>query len=831
MHKLIKSAQSMRRKRPRIFTALVGLAFVGSLTGAIFYTQTSSAAANTLSNPGCETNTANFKAWQATLARSTSVKRTGTASCKVTRSSGTTFTMESTQLYANPLQGQVFTGTAWVRADTNTGKQVALALRESGGSAATRTVEGPKVALSTTWQKISNDITIQSTGRTSLLYYIVHFSAASGNHFYADDMEFYLGSTPPANTAPTVSLSAPANNATVSGTQAVSANATDDKAGVSVQFKLDGANIGAADTTAPYSVNWDTTTATNATHTLTAVATDSDNVSTTSSTVSVTVNNAPPVPGPTVSITSPASGATVSTTVDVTADATDTGAVTGVQFKLDGANLGAAVTTAPYTFSWDTTTATNGNHNLAAVATNAAGGTTTSTAVPVTVSNTVAPGTMQPLKVSDNNRYLVKQDGTPFFWMADTAWSLYLRLTREDTVRYLDARKNQGYNVVQAAAIFPEVGSRLNQYGDDPINGTVATPVTTPGNNPANAAEYDYWDHVDYAVDEAANRGIYTAMLPAWSNKQAGSIITSSNAQAYGQWLGARYKDKPVIWVMGGDDANYNEAIWRALAKGIAIGVSGTEDYSKVLMTYHPIGDQSSSTAFHNDAWLDFNMVQSGHCLNNNPLSFDLVETDYPKSPTKPVIDGEPLYEDHLICWDTAQGYSTPQQVRNFAYWSVFAGSFGHTYGHHAVWQMYAPGRSAITGVRTYWYDALNHPAGNQMQYMKKLVESRPFLSRVPDQTVLTSAAGSGLSRIQATRASDGAYFMVYSPNGQAFTVDMAKVSGTTARTYWYDPRTGATTDNGTRNTTGTASFTPPAGGDWVLVADDTARGFAAPGL
>ena len=188
---------------------------------------------------------------------------------------------------------------------------------------------------------------------------------------------------PPDTQPPTVSMAAPGNNATVSGANvAVSASASDNVGIARVQFRLDGNNLGAADTSSPYSINWDSTTASNGSHTLTAIATDTSNNSTASASVPVTVNNTvapppspPPPPDttpPTVSISSPADGSTVTATVIVSATATDNVAVSRVEFFVDGA-LRATDTTSPYNYSWDTTALPNGNHNLIARAYDAAG--------------------------------------------------------------------------------------------------------------------------------------------------------------------------------------------------------------------------------------------------------------------------------------------------------------------------------------------------------------------------------------------------------------------------------------------------------------------------
>src|SRR5437867_3104812 len=130
-----------------------------------------------------------------------------------------------------------------------------------------------------------------------------------------------------------VTITSPASGSTVSGSIPVTASVSIVGSLLvrGVQFKLDGANLGAQDTAAPYSVSWNTTAVGNGSHTLTAVARDAAGNRTTSSAVSVTVSNADTTP-PAVSITSPSSGATVSGTATVSASASDNVGVVGVQF-------------------------------------------------------------------------------------------------------------------------------------------------------------------------------------------------------------------------------------------------------------------------------------------------------------------------------------------------------------------------------------------------------------------------------------------------------------------------------------------------------------------
>ena len=200
-------------------------------------------------------------------------------------------------------------------------------------------------------------------------------------------------------TPPIIAITSPLSGAALRGTIAVNADATDNVGVVGVQFKLDGANLGAEDATSPYSVSWNTATASNASHTLSAVARDAAG-NTATSTVTVTVDNVVP----TVSITAPGGGAVVAGTTVVSASATDNVGVSGVQFLVDGSALGAEVTTAPYTVSWDTTTVATGAHSLTAVARDGAGNTTTSGAVTVTVSQTAT-------RFEDTDLSIVYTDG------------------------------------------------------------------------------------------------------------------------------------------------------------------------------------------------------------------------------------------------------------------------------------------------------------------------------------------------------------------------------------------------------------------------------------
>ena len=139
------------------------------------------------------------------------------------------------------------------------------------------------------------------------------------------------------------------------------------------------------------------------------------------------------------------------------------------------------------------------------------------------------------------------------------------------------------------------------------------------------------------------------------------------------------------------------------------------------------------------------------------------------------MIDGEPLYEDHPLAFRSRDfGYSFDAHVRQRAYWDVFSGRCGHTYGNHAVWQMYSPARKPVNGPLFYWNEAIHRPGAMRCSTCALWSSRGPYLSRVPDQSLVANTL-EGADHIVATRG-DG-YAFIYSAQGRKFTVQMGKIS------------------------------------------------------
>jgi hypothetical protein len=438
------------------------------------------------------------------------------------------------------------------------------------------------------------------------------------------------------------------------------------------------------------------------------------------------------------------------------------------------------------------------------------------------------------LTVSANKRYLISQDGAPFFYLGDTAWTLLKRLDREEVEEYFKNRVAKGFTVIQAYVLR---GLQVpNLYGD----------LTLVDRDPAKPNEA-FFRNVDYIVNKANELGLVMGLVVTYgehvrqtrTNEQ---VFNPSNAFAYGKFLGSRYQGNCVIWLLGGDRPGQEDLeVWRAMAKGLKEGSQGTQ-----LVSYHGPGPRpgitgySSSFWFHEDEWLDFNMIQSGHRWG--VPTYEFITHDYDLKPIKPTIDMEARYETHVVLDGPGAGKRIDaHQVREAAYWAMLAGAAGHGYGNNNIYQFYDEGSqkpsykndysfpfSSWRGT-THWRKAMDFEGAYDMGLVRKLFELRPWYKLVPDQSIIAMGQGEGQDHIQAARAEDGSFVIVYSPFGHRVGVHMDKLAGTKIKAQWYDPREGTWSPIGQYSNSGVREFVPPSNGDqsdWVLVLEDDGKNY-----
>ncbi len=442
------------------------------------------------------------------------------------------------------------------------------------------------------------------------------------------------------------------------------------------------------------------------------------------------------------------------------------------------------------------------------------------------------PGTNQHrLTAAPNGRHLQREDGTPFLYLADTAWELFHRLDREEADRYLTDRAAKGFTVIQAVVLAELDGLTVpNANGDLPLEDSDPT-------RPVEA----YFAHVDRIVRRANALGLVVGMLPTWgrywkrvASSETGpgvgaeqAIFDEASARSYGEWLGKRYRDADLIWILGGDrdiDTVDERALLDAMAAGLAAGDGGAH-----LRTFHPRGPGRSGEQLADAAWLDFHMCQTSHGTVGHDTGI-FIEAERAVAPDKPVIDGEPRYENIPVGFynrgNNPAVRFTDYDARTAAWWAILAGAAGHTYGNNNIWQMYDEGQEPILGAAVPWHRAIAHPGSAQMGYMRELLEAVGWWKLVPAPLgggLLVDAPAHGPAKVRAALAEDGTAALVYTPKGEPFTLRLTALRPGRVRERWFNPRYGTLHEIHTGAARAFQTYTPPTSGDeadWVLVLE-----------
>ena len=429
-------------------------------------------------------------------------------------------------------------------------------------------------------------------------------------------------------------------------------------------------------------------------------------------------------------------------------------------------------------------------------------------------SDAVAAPTMA---LSGDRSYLVAPDGTAVFINGDTAWALMAQPTNSQIQTYLSNRQAKGYNAIIVSLIEAKFAANApaNAVGDEPFSGAAfATP---------NEA---YFARVDWILQEAAARGITLVLAPAYVGYNCGDEGWCTQIQAaslatmrsYGRYLGNRYRAAPnIIWMIGGDTNPFTYNVDEKLVE-MVMGIRELD--AEHLMTAHVGSETSPQEIWGAPTWLDLSNVYTYSASGTQAKTF----TEYTRPNALPLFLVETAYEN--------EHGSTPLSLRTSAYQAVLWGArLGHFFGNCPIWPFGAPSAAGFCSP-TNWQTQLDSAGSTTVAHIGELMRSRRHWLMRPDHsnTVMTAGQGSGATRAVTSRASDGSSVIAYLPTRRQVTIDMTEIAGTSAKAWWWNPRTNAATDAGTFATTGTQNFTPPDTNDWVLVLDDAAAGFSAPG-
>ncbi len=427
------------------------------------------------------------------------------------------------------------------------------------------------------------------------------------------------------------------------------------------------------------------------------------------------------------------------------------------------------------------------------------------------------------------DRHYFLLDGKPFFWLGDTAWLLFQKLTPDEADIYLRNRAEKGFNVVQATLVHTK--DFRNRAGSPAL---LDDDFARPNPDPAPEA---YWPMVRAVVDAAAARGIIMALLPSWGHFVSSGRLAGAAIDPYIDFLAERFGDcENVIWLVGGDVRGSD-----APEDFDHIGRRLREKCPRQLIGFHPFGRCSSSQWFQDAPWLDFHLFQSGHRrydqvrLNQwddkvdtetfvGEDNYRYVTHDRALLPPRPVLDGEPSYEFILQgLHDPSQPYWQTRDVRRYAYWSLMAGAAGFTYGSNAIMQFWQGTEPGAFGVFETWQEALHNPGSMQMSHVRRLMEEMDWQSGEPAQDCLVRNTGTQYDCNLALKTDKG--LCVYSYTGKPFEVDTRRLGESDA--WWFDPVSGGRSYMGCVPAAEAVRFAPPDRrcdqNDWVLILARTA--------
>ncbi len=429
------------------------------------------------------------------------------------------------------------------------------------------------------------------------------------------------------------------------------------------------------------------------------------------------------------------------------------------------------------------------------------------------------------IKVHPDKRYLMYENGEPFFYLGDTAWDMINLLSKEEIDRYFYIRAKQGFTVIQMLTMgdwyFP-IGNAYGAYAIEKDENGKYRP-----DRPILEGKYSWWDHLDFAVECAQKHNLVIALLPMWqsmySDPKDTIFSTPEICFNYGKFLAERYKKYDnIIWMLGGDCSV--EEFKKPIIKAVYDGIKSVDDDK--LVTFHPGGLSASNEALEGCIDVDFNTCQSGHSQKSN----DSYKWMYNlRAEEKPYLDSEPHYEDHVANWEDNMKTWDGDEVRESAYSSLLEGAAGNTYGNPYIAFFFrnpmkddcAPFYFGNNASRCDYFDALFHDGGVQAHIYKDLRLSRPYFELRPcPELVLNSEDDLCHGHIAAARGDK--YAFIYAPLGQPIKADFSVIGGHTIMTSWFNPRTGEVTPLSVFAPVKSLIIPPSSGkgNDWVLICD-----------
>ncbi len=424
---------------------------------------------------------------------------------------------------------------------------------------------------------------------------------------------------------------------------------------------------------------------------------------------------------------------------------------------------------------------------------------------------------VQPVMRSENDRYLVDQEGAPFLVVGDAPQSLMVNLTEADAESYFADRSAHGFNTVWINLLC--VAYTAGRANGSTLDGTVPFTAKVPSTTSYDLTQPNeaYFAHVDRILALAEQHGLMVLLDPIETGGLLGTMLDNgtTRCRTYGQYLGSRYQDfDNIVWFSGNDFQSWRTPANDAVVRAVALGILDRDErhLHSIELNYE------ESSSLDDTAWASILGINGTYTY---APTYARLRADYGRVVHLPNLMIESNYE-----FESLQGpVTTAPILRKEAYWTMTSGATGLIYGNGYLWQL-------LSG----WQDHLDTPGAIQLNFMRSFFEPRAWYALVPDTThaVVTSGYGTYSATgyvadnnfLTAARTPDGSLVVVYTPVLRTFTVNLSKLSAP-ASVRWFDPSSG--TYSGVTGSpfanSGTRDFTPPGNnrdgdGGWVLVLE-----------
>ena len=378
--------------------------------------------------------------------------------------------------------------------------------------------------------------------------------------------------------------------------------------------------------------------------------------------------------------------------------------------------------------------------------------------------------------------YLSYNDGTPFFWLACTAWNGALKSTDEEWEHYLSQRKENNYNTIQFVTTEWR-GADKNAEGLTAIDGTGYIRI-----NP------EFFKRIDKKIDEINEKGLLASPVVLWAlpfgdgrHLSPGYSLPLDEAVLLAKYIVARYQGNHVVWTLGGDGKYYDdlELKWKEIGRRVF------DDIDHAPVTLHPHGTSWVGDIYDREEWYNLMGYQSSHSkgertvnwINKGPMA-----EMWSKMKPMPYINMEPNYEEI--------GFRIfAKDVRNASYWSIFATPLaGVTYGANGIWPWIRPGEKILNhndpGGVTGWRKSIEFPGSIQMGYLAEFVKQFDWWNLYPANEILAEQPGEEIYNhwISVVKSPDNSIIIAYIP--EKAKVKLFNPEGYEYSAQWFNPVT-----------------------------------------